>query len=269
MQVFQELHLRTTQSDQYDKMVRTLAPLSAYFRVNHFYWMNIHSQGEANYFYALGTHIQWHEHVYENESLLLSLPHIHYPQSLKTEVILINDGLTYQLSQDAWHKFNVNLTVNVQTKFHDRVESYGFGVKKRHPEATQSFINHLPLLDKFIHHFKKENAPLIKLAKECQVNISKLLKKKSTNDFQHYQHGEIKLLLRQLGLEAFEDLTARERELLPYLAHGYPSSFIAKHLHLSPRTVENYIASIKSKLDCDSKTALIEKSMALNNTGML
>jgi DNA-binding NarL/FixJ family response regulator len=67
-------------------------------------------------------------------------------------------------------------------------------------------------------------------------------------------------LYRRMGLGWILLLTERERDLMHYLANGFPASYIAKELAIRPRTVENYMATLKSKLYCDSKLELIHKA---------
>jgi DNA-binding NarL/FixJ family response regulator len=48
--------------------------------------------------------------------------------------------------------------------------------------------------------------------------------------------------------EVFPELTAREREILALIAAGHPNPSIARSLHLSPKTVANYVSAIFAKL---------------------
>jgi FixJ family two-component response regulator len=54
-----------------------------------------------------------------------------------------------------------------------------------------------------------------------------------------------------------ERLTARERELLTFIAAGHANRDIALRLDISPRTVEVHKARIMEKLDCHSLAELI------------
>lgn len=56
-----------------------------------------------------------------------------------------------------------------------------------------------------------------------------------------------------------QKLTRREYQCLSYLVRGSTAKEIAEKLHVSKRTIESYIVSIKSKLNCYSKSALINK----------
>jgi DNA-binding CsgD family transcriptional regulator len=56
-------------------------------------------------------------------------------------------------------------------------------------------------------------------------------------------------------------LSVRESEVLFYLLRGKTAKQIASTLKLSPRTIEDYIDHIKIKLNCHTKSALIEKAV--------
>ena len=58
-------------------------------------------------------------------------------------------------------------------------------------------------------------------------------------------------------------LTRREREVLHVLMAGATSPEIARHLHLSPRTVENHISAICTKLGVSNRADAIDAAHAL------
>ncbi|WP_347571405.1 helix-turn-helix transcriptional regulator [Legionella sp.] len=47
-------------------------------------------------------------------------------------------------------------------------------------------------------------------------------------------------------------------ECLFYLLRGKTNKEVAKQLHLSPRTIEQYVEQLKNKFVCDKKSELIE-----------
>lgn len=55
----------------------------------------------------------------------------------------------------------------------------------------------------------------------------------------------------------FPALTNREREILDLIAQGYPNPRIAQALHLSTKTVGNYVSSIFSKLQVEDRAEAI------------
>lgn len=55
-----------------------------------------------------------------------------------------------------------------------------------------------------------------------------------------------------------DDLTKREKEILFYLCYGLALEKISKILSISIRTVETHVENIKNKLNCSTKSQLIE-----------
>ena len=56
---------------------------------------------------------------------------------------------------------------------------------------------------------------------------------------------------------ALEDLTAREREVLGFLAHGHNGVYIGEELVISPNTVRTHIHNIYRKLDVTSREDIL------------
>jgi DNA-binding CsgD family transcriptional regulator len=69
----------------------------------------------------------------------------------------------------------------------------------------------------------------------------------------------------QLQLESISTikLTDRQLDCLFYLVKGMSIKLIAKTISLSPRTVEHYLDTVKTKLKCESRVALIEKALKM------
>ncbi len=57
--------------------------------------------------------------------------------------------------------------------------------------------------------------------------------------------------------QAFPTLTDREREILNLIAQGHPNPAIAKQLHLSTKTVGNYVSNIFTKLQVADRAQAI------------
>jgi DNA-binding NarL/FixJ family response regulator len=60
---------------------------------------------------------------------------------------------------------------------------------------------------------------------------------------------------------AFHVLSQREREVLQLLAEGKPTKKVAKHLHISPKTVEAHRLRIMSKLGIDNIAQLTKYAL--------
>lgn len=64
-------------------------------------------------------------------------------------------------------------------------------------------------------------------------------------------------------------LTERQLECLFYLLRGFSVPMIAERLFVSKRTVESHIENIKLKLDCFTRTELIEKALHYGWIGIM
>ena len=65
---------------------------------------------------------------------------------------------------------------------------------------------------------------------------------------------------RQSG-DPYENLSAREREVLPMIADGRSPGEIAGALHISPYTVQTYRQRIMQKLGVHSATELLKYAL--------
>jgi DNA-binding NarL/FixJ family response regulator len=57
--------------------------------------------------------------------------------------------------------------------------------------------------------------------------------------------------------DVFPELTERERQTLDLMANGLKNAAIAERLHLSPKTVRNYVTSIFDKLELADRSQAI------------
>ncbi len=62
------------------------------------------------------------------------------------------------------------------------------------------------------------------------------------------------------GPAVFPELTERERQTLELIAQGHKNAVIAQRLHLSPKTVRNYVSSILDKLQLADRSQAIVRA---------
>lgn len=60
-----------------------------------------------------------------------------------------------------------------------------------------------------------------------------------------------------------QSFTSRELECLQWIIDGLTAKQIARQMHISYRTVEAYVQSLKNKMKCHSKIQLISKVLKL------
>ena len=267
MCAFQDMLKKISSSTYYDQMVRFSLPLYDHFGINHFWYYKISNSGHYSY---VGTHAAWNEFSFENPIVKYS-PCLRHPDSMQKGISFMKTaagGDYKELLNMAWEKFKINLNINLVDATPSGIEAFGFASSFNDLHADERLLNHLPLLRTFTGFFKKRCEKLIHLLDDNQVDLRVQFGQ------QFYERPsflnipfERDKFLRQIGFENILSLTPRESEILKFMSNGYSAPYIATQLHLSKRTVENYLETIKSKLFCNSKTELIQKAHRIAATG--
>jgi DNA-binding NarL/FixJ family response regulator len=68
--------------------------------------------------------------------------------------------------------------------------------------------------------------------------------------------SQVRAAERQAGQDAFIDLTDRELEVVAQVARGKTNAEIGESLHLSEKTVRNYVSAILGKLNLGNRIEL-------------
>ncbi|MBA3237874.1 MAG: helix-turn-helix transcriptional regulator [Parachlamydiaceae bacterium] len=253
----------------HNQMIRFVAPLYEYLGINHFWYYKITNTGDYSYF---GTHSAWIEYCFD-QAMVKQFPCIRHPNLIQAGIGLMKatDDMEYkQVLETAWDKFKINFNLNLVEKVSDGIEAFGFATRFNDPKAEERLINELPLLRTFTKIFRQKHQKLFNLLEENQVNLSEQFGAKFYECPKQLAFPDKRdLLLQKLGLSEFLSLTSREIVVLKYVVHGFPAGYIAKQLHLSTRTVENYLANLKDKLGCTTKADLIMKAMEIDALGVL
>jgi DNA-binding CsgD family transcriptional regulator len=250
-------------------MQRFVLPLKEAFGVNHFWYYRITYSGHYSY---LGSHSEWSEFCFDG-ALLSHFPCLRHPNALQQGLHLMKaseDEGYKQMLQIAWDKFRINFHINLQNNIPQGIEAFGFATCFNDPKAEERLLNELPLLRQFCKIFQSKHQKLFELLEDYQVDLASqfgpvFFERPKTIALPFNRD----MLLRKMGLGYVLNLTPREIDVLRFVAKGYPATYIAKHLALSRKTVENYIAIIKSKLLCNSKIELINKTQEIVSTGYL
>lgn len=270
MNQFLEMLRRNRSSPHLERAIRFTHLLKHHFGINHFWYYRISNSGTYSY---LGTNEDWNEYCFGN-SLTKFFPCLRHPKILGGGVSLMRaspSNIKYQEVQKiAWNKYRINFNLNLYESSAEGIEAFGFGTPFNDHRADERLLNELPLLRCFVKSFKKNHKKVFDLLNENQVDLAAHM---GTDFFERPKDFSLPLerenFLNEIGYRSVLLLTSREKDLLKYLAHGYPASYIKSQLHLSLRTVENYIAALKNKLNCNTKIALIQKAQEISATGLL
>ena len=218
------------------------------------------------------THTQWQKHYLEEfASKTFIKDYIGKIRQTDTKYILwdnrpdipreknFSQFIIDSCSYDIWHGFSIY-------KKHDNsLEAWHFATTKENYEVINFYLNRLDLLYHFILYFKDQagkiidtNDPkkLIRIEDRCPQNLE-------------LQGGEItkrpqdfisQTVIKRFSLTTERGIvfiSKREAECMRHLGASKTVKEIAKVMSLSPRTVESYLTNIKNKLNCSSKSEII------------
>lgn len=248
------------------KVEKFCEPLKSGLNIIHFWYQVIDSQ--CNYI-CLGSNVEWVERYFSTREFYLRNPLFKSPQSILSGVSIIDKNYTYPLNNDEDYK-NIRGIKNLNTlprlifieRINDKLVEFGF-TSKLHPSIFKDIcINEISLLKFFTKKFSEEFAPIFTKNQEKAVNIAPMIGQPL---LEGTSPPAALPALNQKFLEHFQlsellNLSAREKEVLYHISRGLFAVQIAEILQLSQRTVEHYSDNIKNKLNCESKTELIQKA---------
>ncbi len=153
--------------------------------------------------------------------------------------------------------FNIHCPIYLFEKFDNYYDSFWFASQENNLAIYNFYLNNMNMLEKFKSYFKDKAESLIQktdnnrliIPNTMQSNLSRAKLISTPPDRLINQH---KPLLT---------LSKREMEVTQWLARGRTLKEIAKVLQLSPRTVEQYLNSVKRKTGLERKSQIIDLIM--------
>ncbi len=165
-----------------------------------------------------------------------------------------------------------NTFVNYIRRYFGFYEMYSFWHKEECSVAASKFINMKEQLEQYCQIFRESADELITsvdqdrftLTTAMQPNIRGLDSKRTDKDINlHLYLQKVKEELLKLNEYIFPKLSMQEIKCVCYLFEGKTATDIAELLNISKRTVEMHLNSIKTKLNCQKKSAIIGSLMLL------
>lgn len=148
----------------------------------------------------------------------------------------------------------------------NHTDFYHFGTHLNSPKINQWYVNHLNELSLFIDYFNEKISQSKDLSLGYDITISMIdqpenchIKLDPTFDYLHQKKQEFQDDISKRRGD--KSLSFRQIECLKLLVKGYSAKAIAKELHLSPRTIEDYLSILKSKLQTKNLAELIAKAL--------
>ena len=168
-----------------------------------------------------------------------------------------NKALT-SIGINTWDGINFYLD---HTEF---MEVWTYSKKLPNTQSTESYINSLSFLEKYVNHFKNKISDMVKPDESCLLDWI-------LPNFQNHQSDsplpsltDKRYRLEYEGTESY--LTSKEFKCLIYLGRGCSTKEIAKKLSIDSRTVETHFQKIKAKYNLGFLTDLRKFALLVNNS---
>ncbi len=143
---------------------------------------------------------------------------------------------------------------------------YHFATNTSQSSINQFYINNIDLLNLFIRYFKAnvEKNYSLSFAYQIKFNIDTKAKFTLLSDINTFNTPTDKdNFLKELNLNKFNNfmirLTPQQSKCVKLLLDGYSVKQIACHMKLSKRTIENYLARVRSRLGCRSSREMMTR----------
>ncbi len=246
-----------------DKLARFCAPLVDHLGISHFYHTVLTDSG---HFSAIGLNAGWHECLFSYPEWLSYLSYFYHNMDKFKGIIFtqtIQNKSLDKFVQVASKDFNINLGLQINYKTSTGMEWFGFGLKTNDPIQHMALLNELPLLDIFIREYKKEIKT--EILQENFVDVASLIGPSFFEAAKTSVPNLRQMVLGKMKVKVENPFTERESEVIELLLDGNSAPQIADELFISKRTVEHHVERIKDKLDCYSKSELIQKLRQLKS----
>jgi len=231
--------------------------------LNYFHYCKFYQDFSST---VLVTNPHWVTHVLKNKLYISS------NSELKDGFFLWSEHWP-QAAKDASLHFKIHNLMSLVKTSKNEVECISFGSTQEGNKAIEFYLNNSELLKSFIYYFKDKAQKHLSIAqmpenkivypphKEVKTNLSR-----TSKVLQQTITLESPIQIDKFPIndgKSTKWLSRREIEVLISTIKGRSAKEIARSLDISTKTVESYIASAKLKLDCYSRSALIEKAISL------
>ena len=243
-----------------DQVAKICEPLFFNCYIKTFYYARIYDAGHC---FMLCTNSHWLSYKKDHDFTVLA-PIFWQKDAVKLYHLVPQHGdeLHTKIISDGASIFGIHHPFDLIYRRQNYYELYSYALQYADRDAPNFYFNNLALLERFSLYFNEKADSIIR-------------KHEQRNDFYvpnrdlvpiNYSISKNENLVDDLKIERLNingaygniKLSHRETECLIKISEGYSYKKIAQLLgDLSPRTIETYINSIKTKTGCNDKSELI------------
>lgn len=178
----------------------------------------------------LSTHGQWNEQYFKGYIHNAKVPSAYLIKPINYFIWLTKDWPEMMI--DVFTNFNIGNGISIAESHEDFIECFAFGADANNSSIINNFyLNNLDLLQQYSHYFKEKADLIIKKSVENKIPPCEIEFK---NDFPLLQTREIQCAKLLLKGKSYKEIGAA--------------------LHLSHRTIEDYLNSLKCKFKVRNKS---------------
>lgn len=248
-----------------DKLNQFSMPFLQHFGVTHFYHYKMTASGK---FASIGSNQDWHERLYAGSEgygyrVLPYLRKIVHKNGGVFFTQATSDENWLQMADIASKGYGIHFGIQIMQKNTDGFDGFGFSLDSSDPIRHMQFFNDLPQIRSFINAYRATLQPENFLIENLS-DISRLIGpfEPDSDSFKVQRQ-----FLKKMRVEVPHPFTKRETEVIREVVKGCTAAEIADSLLISKRTVEHHIERIKDRLDCSTKSSLIQKIYSLQAIG--
>lgn len=259
----------TTKNDRIIK--NASSSFCEYFNIPQFWYNKIDDRGSLA---SMSNHPAWTEyfaeqHLYKKCPLLRHSKHLQEGISIYTnnEVEQFLNNNIVQTFYEGEANYNKNAWFVIINKTKNGSDQFGFLADKSN---VALIVNEMKLIKWFMRKFQSNIASVFSKLEDHRVNLIELIGPafyKSSASTSSSLHTARLRILAQMGIEEGMNLNPREIEVVLLVLQGFSASAIAPKVFLAKRTIDHMLERIKEKLNCNSKTELIQKSREMEDLG--
>lgn len=232
-------------------------PVFEKLQINYFSYGRFY---DDNSFQVLVSNSAWYEHFWR-ANYKLSTPKLDDFLKKDSAIYLWEDSLREELVKDAKQFFHMDNGLTIIRRVPRYFEYFSFAFSKDKKTNISTYLNNLKMLESFGNYFIERAFQLI-LSGQCK-KIYLPYKNPTYINIPNLSISELDLFNKNSHLNnTFTKIMSvsfntREVDCLHLIKKGFTVKKIAESLCLSPRTVEDYIISIRQKLGCQKKSEII------------
>jgi DNA-binding CsgD family transcriptional regulator len=245
------------------RLLQLLKPLRERYNVNYFYY----TRYSKNKTFIICTNLEFlrkaieFKKMNEEHIILRDLSNLKENQQRK----MIWTGVPREKSHVMLHNCDIWNGYSIIQKNKTGIEHWGFATQRENDRIVDSYLNESNIFNKFMLYFRDNANDLINNERAEGLPITNFRISAPTEEEQEASPFLNKFKRYYINNHTY--FTPREIECLYWLSKGKTIEMTAEILHLSPRTVKEYISNVKERMGCNTffQLGMIYQSLDLNS----